>query len=903
MSRITEAIGLSVALTLVAGMRAETLNHSEFCGRVHGLENEMSRSIPSYAPDRLVDINHLILDIIPDFSRRTLVGTATFTFTPIAAPLIEMKLNAIDLNVKSVTSSHAIEAYQTTKEAVIATFEKPIPPGVEVTLVIDYSAEPQHGLYFRTKEMGYPEGDTQLWTQGEPEMHRHWFPSHDYPNEKFTTEMICHVPSGMTVLSNGRLVDETKESPTGLVAFRWLQEKPHVNYLISLVAGYLESIKDQHKDIPLAFYTPPSLIDYAKNSFQDTRSILAFFEEEIGYPYPWAKYYNVSVLDFMWGGMENTSVTTLTTRTLFSDASENIHSTRSLDAHEAAHQWFGDLVTCKDWSHIWLNEGFATYYASLYEKHAFGKDAFLYEMWKRGQSVLRRGAVRPIVSRDYGDPEEQFRDHGYLAYSKGCWVLHMLRSQLGAPLYNRCILTYLNRHEFDTVETEDLKSVIEEFSGRSMDRFFDQWLYHAGHPVLKVTYVWDQNLKLARVSVAQKQEASKSALPFHFPLPVRFYLKDGVVVDRQMAVDDVREDFWFKLESSPERVRIDPDQTLLAEIDFGLPNAMISAQLAARDDMMGRLLAVKQLSGRKTVESVRQLKRLVTMDPFFGIRIQAAEGLTSIQSPEAFEALRGSTDQEDARVRRSVVQGLARFYSDEAFDTLQQLLPTESNPDIQSVILRALGKYPESRVRPTLLRRLKSESFQNRIAEAAIRAMRDQDDPGYTIPLRQHLELNEAQFTSNGYAEAMGTLAFLARNEENKDSIREFLLGRVNHLRSSVQLGAIRALGTLNDTKSIPVLETFAFADDDSPLHQVTESALKVLRENRAPSAELGSLRKEVLDVQKDLRRVHEEITILKDRLKASIVTIGVTDGDAAGESEAPGTASPPDRSESRVSP
>ena len=177
-------------------------------------------------------------------------------------------------------------------------------------------------------------------------------------------------------LSNGRLLSQQRDEATGLTAFHWLQDKVHVNYLITLVAGYFEKLEDTHGDLPIALYVPPSKIDVAHNTFRDTKKILHYFEEEIGVPFPWDKYYNVCAIDYMFGGMENTSLTTLTVRTLFPDEVENLSSSRGLDAHEIAHQWFGDLVTCRDWSHLWLNEGFATYYSLLYDRHLLGDDFF-----------------------------------------------------------------------------------------------------------------------------------------------------------------------------------------------------------------------------------------------------------------------------------------------------------------------------------------------------------------------------------------------------------------------------------------------------------------------------------------------------------------------------------------------
>ena len=220
--------------------------------------------------------------------------------------------------------------------------------------------------------MGYPATETHLWTQGEPLEARHWFPSFDSPNEKFTADVTCHVPSDMAVLSNGKRISEEKQAGSDLVAVRWLQDKPHVNYLICLVAGYFKKVEDKYRDIPLAFYTTPSEIEQAKYSFEGTKDMMEFFEKEIGVPYPWAKYDQVCVEDFGWGGMENTTLTTLNDQTLHPPEFETLRSSQGLVAHELAHQWFGDFVTCKDWAHVWLNEGFATYYDALYERKRRG---------------------------------------------------------------------------------------------------------------------------------------------------------------------------------------------------------------------------------------------------------------------------------------------------------------------------------------------------------------------------------------------------------------------------------------------------------------------------------------------------------------------------------------------------
>src|SRR5438445_37776 len=361
----------------------ETATRIECAKSAHFLAPPDSPDHRKYAPDREVEVLHLALDVTPNFQQRTVRGQATWQFKPILKPVRELKLDAVDLTLQSVTATEKIQGYQATDKEVIVTFAEPIPPGRETSLAITYQAEPMQGLYFRTPEMGYKEGDTHLFTQGESVEARHWYPCFDSPNEMFTSEITCRVPEGMTVISNGRLVSEEKDAATGLKSVHWSQEKPHANYLITLVAGYFKKLEDKAGNTPLAFYTPPSESQAASNSFHTTKDTMEFFNEEIGVPYPWPKYDQLCLNDFVAGG----------------------------------------------------------------------------------------------------------------------WVLHMLRSQLGAGLYRRCIKTYLERHQYGSAVTDDLRAVIEELSGRSYDRFFDQWVYHAHNPELEISYGWDEGTKLAKVSV------------------------------------------------------------------------------------------------------------------------------------------------------------------------------------------------------------------------------------------------------------------------------------------------------------------------------------------------------------------------------------------------------------------
>lgn len=831
-----------------------------------------------YAPDRLVDVVHLKLEVTPDFDTQEIDAQATLTFRPIAKPLPQWRLHAIALDVREITGSHPIAAHQTDGDLLEITFEEPIPPGDEAEIVITYEAAPKDGLHFRSAAMGYAKEDEQLWTQGEPEDHRHWFPSHDYPNEKFTTEFICHVPKGMVALSNGRLLSDETNEDTGLTTFHWLQDKPHVNYLVSLTAGYFEKLEDTYGELPIALYVPPSKKAVAHNTFRDTKKILAYFEEEIGVPYPWDKYYNVCAIDYMFGGMENTSITTLTVNTLFPDEAENLRSSRSLDAHEVAHQWFGDLVTCRDWSHLWLNEGFATYYSLLYDRHLLGEDFFKHGLYQKAQGIFSNSAdTIPIVYTGYGDPMEQF---SFRAYPKGAWVLHMLRTELGEDLFRQCVKTYLERHAYKTVVTQDLVEIIEELSGRSLSRFMDQWVHLSGYPEVKVDYAWDELTKLVKLTVSQTQMKNEKRARFHFSLPVR--LKQGDHVhDEVLEISQDREDFYIRMDAAPEIIRIDPDLSVLVKVTFAPNEKQLLAQLADASDAMGRFLAVKQLADKKKPVVLEKLECVLTEDSFFAVREAAAEALGSMRTPEALAALERARRQEDARARRAVVRALTRYYSDDAYTLLKGIADQETNPDIRTIAIRELGKYAKPDLRSYFLNLLQSESYQHAIARAAVDAMRSQDDPFYVEPLLRTLQTDEAKFTSGGFSTALRALGHLARNEDSKAAVRAFLSQHTDHLKRSVARSAMAALGALRDPKAVPLLESFVAADRDSADGRAAQQALNTLRKEATPPVpeEVNRLRNQVNDLQAQLKRVNEDVETLRAQFREALKAQEVPEG------------------------
>ncbi len=852
----------------VLALAAGGLFGGEFCGQC-GKQHALPAPVHpkegrKYARDRLVDLLHLKLDVTPDFERRSVVVVTQWRFQPIARPLTELALDAVGLEIDSVKVEGATLAeHQNTGEKLVLTFAEPVSPDKLVTLTVRHHVQPPHGLYFRTPEMGYKQGDTQLWTQGEAELHRYWFPCHDYPNERFTSEVICHVPTGMEVVSNGRLLSSAPSTAEGFTTFHWLQDKPHVNYLVALAAGYFHKQEQKLGELPLAIFVPPSEKEQADNAFRDTAKIIEFFNHEIGVPYPWDKYYRVFCHDFLAGGMENTSCTFEAARLLFRSETEDLRTLHRLDAHELAHQWFGDLVTCRDWSHLWLNEGFASYYTVLYEEQRHGGEAMLYSLWQEAQQVFEATNTLPIVWRDYAEPMNQF---DYRAYPKGAWVLHMMRSRLGKDLFRKVVRTYLERHRYEVVGTDDLHDVLEEVSGLSWDQFFDQWLYHGGQPELNVTYAWDAAGKQAKVSVKQTQKLSEQVRLFRFDLPVRFLVNDEVA-DFKVTVHEAEQDFHFPLAAAPKLVRVDPEFTVLAKVNFTPPPDMLKEQL--KSDVTGRLYAVQVLGKKDDQASIDLLQKVLKEDPFHGVRSEAAKALKKIGSPEARAVLIASLSQEDSRVRRDVVDALAAFPHQDARNALWAQSLEEKNPLILAAIIRSWGARPgEAPVAAALRKHLDSTSYSEQIASAAITALKAQDDGASAPFILSRLKREPENFITRDYADALNALAFLSRKAENRGEVRNFLVEHLSHPKQQLRTAAAQALGTLGDPSAIPVLEplTRVATPYNDPVREAAAKSVQSLQNALESPVELRNLWQRIQDLEKRNETQDKELKRLQEQ-------------------------------------
>ncbi len=385
--------------------------------------------------DRPIDILHIALDLDVSLKTQSVSGKATLDFQP-NRPVTSFTLDAVDLKVSEVRDVSAkgepgkTLAFETTGKELEIRFEAPLTREQPKRIEISYSVkEPRSGLHFFKPTETEPDVPWMVWSQGQPEGNRYWFPCFDRPNERQTTELIARVDKEFTVLSNGKLIRQEALEDGQRTEFHWKQDKPHVSYLVTLVAGKFAVVEEKWRGKSITYYVSPDQEENARQTFGRTPQMLDFFSERFGIDYPWEKYAQVVVEQFTSGGMENTSATTLYQDVMHDERALVDSSPDWLIAHELGHQWWGDLVTCRDWSHLWLNEGFATYCEVLWEEHKLGRDERDYLLYRKSKEARgQAGQDRPIVDRRYPSPDTMFDDR---AYPKGGWVLHMLQVPVG----------------------------------------------------------------------------------------------------------------------------------------------------------------------------------------------------------------------------------------------------------------------------------------------------------------------------------------------------------------------------------------------------------------------------------------------------------------------------------------
>ena len=525
-------------------------------------DDPFANASPKFAPDRTFDLLHVKVELVVDAKARTYRGVSTNTLAPLrdGAPIIYHA--GSNLAIDKVTVDGKTVQFRRDGEKIIVQSTAKRGQKVVVGTTFRAVSDPSGGL------MAYggwhwveptAERPTRVgfWTQGETELNRQWVPTWDYPNDMATSETLTTVPADWMVVSNGDLIANTLQGTQRTL--HWRMKQPHVTYLMSLVGGPFDIGRDKWQNIDLWYVVPRGSQNLIEDSFGDTKDMLDFFSRVTGVVYPWPKYAQNAVWEFG-GGMENVSATTLGAEAL-TDRREGYRNMSSLNAHELAHQWFGDLVTCKDWGHIWLNESFATFFEMAYFEHARGPNAYAREIMNATQGYIGESKryQRPVATNRYPNGDSMFDSH---AYPKGGVILHTLRRYLGDTMFYAGIKHYLTKHRHEPVETSQFCRAMTEATGVNLEPFFDQWVYKPGHPVLD--FDWKVEGGNVVVNIKQLQDTSKG-IPI-YDIQAKVAVIAGGKLTRYPVHLNQKEQTVRLPASSAEAVLLDPDHDFLKEM-------------------------------------------------------------------------------------------------------------------------------------------------------------------------------------------------------------------------------------------------------------------------------------------------------------------------------------------------
>jgi aminopeptidase N len=672
----------------------------------------------------------------------------------------------------------------------------PKPAGFRDTLrfTIDYRGKITHGrgLYFFKAQPGRPHRPQQIYSGGGTDGNPNWIPTYGPPHDKATWELIATVPTGYTVVSNGRLVSDKPDrrvrgaadkGPTHTV--HWSQEKAASTYLVSLVIAPLTKVSDRWRDVPLSYYVYPEDVQSARRLFAFTPDIMETFTRLTGVKYPWAGYSQTTVTDFV-GGMENVGATTLVDWLPDARAYRDRPWYRqALIPHELAHQWFGNLVTTENWANYWLNEGMAEFMAGQYWATKLGRQAEDDYYLNEYQQFLTVDARRRV-------PLASFNSNN--VYSKGALVLEMLKKQLGPERFWASINRYLTRHAYGNATSGDLQRAVLDATGENLDWFWNQWMYQAGYPELVVSTAYDSTAGALTLTVRQTQvdTAQADSTGFRFTTPQVF--RGPVTIRVGTGSGDVRRRVQLDqreqvvrvtgVRSAPTMVIFDENNAMLKSLTFEQPTRWLVTQLARDPDLWNRSWVVGQLA-RRPADSLAAvaLARAARGADYYLTRAQAAVALANSPPAVAVPPLEAAMRDTSSNVREAAISSLGSLGGDKAQAAALQVWKGDSSYEVRASALTALARMDSAGSRDVVLEGLNTPSYRDVIQTAAIGAAAQAPDSSMIDALEKILgqqrlvAITLATLARNGDTQALSAL--VRHRDDARPWVRRWVLDAI----------------------------------------------------------------------------------------------------------------------------
>ncbi|MFW9849018.1 MAG: M1 family aminopeptidase [Candidatus Thorarchaeota archaeon] len=819
-----------------------------------------------WTPPRHYNIDLLVVDWNVDIKNERVDAISRLKITAIAPKMDSVFLHAAELNITGITDSEGNQLeynMDPDNESMMVYLSKGLKKDESEELTFSYTIErPRVGLWFQNPYPEFPDTESSFWTQMQDDCCRFCVPVYDNPSHKFPTETILTVPDGNYAMSNGYLKERTKNDD-GTETFHWVQELPIPAYLMTMAASEYVEYKEDLEGLEVSYYVHKKWDkETVYRSFGKTPEMIKFFEGKLGVKYPWAKYAQVTAANFVIGGMENASATTQTDVTLHDEKTHKDYKSDGLVSHELAHMWGGDLVTCRTWSHGWLNEGWSTQMQNEWKLHDLGFDEYLYEQYGKQTSYFdedKNRYRRPIVQNEWERGSDVFDRH---LYPGAAWRYYMLKHLVGEDQWWQILGEWMTRFAYKSPYTHDLEALFSEMTGEDFGWFFEQWLYKAGYPECKIECSHYDKLghALVKIEQTQKHDDGMTSEVFRFPLTVEFVDEDDKRTRYTMQVNERVHSFYYPVAKKPKQILIDPDYSVLMDWNIEKPEPMWLEQLQKGANIMQRIKAAQALGKKANPKALEALGKALVEDEFWGVQAEVAKVLGKIKSESALDQLLKGINISDSRARTDVAQALGEFYqNDRAFEALKKLLEGQDSYFVVASAATSIGKTKHKNAFDTLKAGVKTapSSWTEIVIRGYLSGLKETGKVEAIPIIKEYIKPGTDDYIRRNVP---AQLAVLGKNNKKKHPEIKDLIEKLLYDRSyRVQMGAIAASKAYGDAGLIQSLSKLAESSVDSGIIRGAREAIRELSKKKDVT-EVASIRKSV----EELERENQE---LKDRV------------------------------------
>ncbi|WP_460925659.1 M1 family aminopeptidase [Pontibacter brevis] len=826
--RFLSIVGLAAAMAFTGGCSANKAVIDTSTGAEATAEAVAppADTVPVWAPKKhafnpsrtkVHDLLHTKLRVRFDWEKQYLNGTAELRLKPYFYPQDTLVLDAKGMDIHSVNLMKGMDGtplkYSYDGQKLTINLNKQYTRKEEYVVEINYTAKPNElpaggsdaitsdkGLYFINPLGAEPNKPKQIWTQGETEANSAWFPTIDSPNERATQEIYITVDPKYITLSNGEFV-YSRQNADGTRTDYWKQDLPHAPYLAMMTVGEFAVVKDKWRGKEVNYYVEPEFKGTAKKIFGNTPEMMEFFSTKLGVEYPWAKYSQIVVRDYVSGAMENTSASIFMEALQLNERELLDKNWDGIIAHELFHQWFGDYVTTESWANLPLNEAFANYSEYLWAEHKFGKDEAAYLQMDELSQYLDEAETKrePIIRYHYKDREDMFDSH---SYAKGGRVLHMLRKEVGDEAWWASLNRYLTQNKFSDVEVAELRMAFEDVTGRDLMWFFDQWFMQPGHPELRVEDSY-QNGQLS-LQVTQTQDTAYAPI-YRLPLQVAVWV-GGKKTVYPVTINKAQQTFTFNVPTEPQFVLFDAEQQLLGVVNHEKSEQELVYQFQNAQQLGPKLEALVKLEESMQKPEVLQMYQTALKDNYWRVRSAAINSLSNLE-PEQAAAVESTIRQmalqdKKGQVRADAVLALAGWSGEKHKQVYEQAMQDSSYLAAAAGILAYAGTgAADTKQRLAAFEKEKNEDIV--LALASFYAVQGGPEK-YDWFMQKVKQANGAQL----YYLLQSLGAYLAVNSEANTPEAITLLGNLaqSHSQYYVRAAAYQALMVMSDRAEVQEL-------------------------------------------------------------------------------------------------